>query len=419
MLRLKGGRLICPRSGLDEVGDVLIDDDRIVALGEAARTGVAEEIDCTGCLVAPGFVDLASDFADPGAAWREDLGSGSRAAAAGGFTTVVISPNTHPAIDDPAVVAELMSRAISAPGARVAIAGALTAGLAGVALTEMGLLLEAGCVALSDGGALISDAQVLRRALQYAAPLGVPVLLRPGEVSLEERGVMHEGRVSTRIGLRGIPAAAEEIGVTRAIALVRQTGARVHLTHVTTAAALAAVRHAQAAGLPVSAAVPARQLLVTDALVETSVYDTVARLLPPLRPESDRLAMIEGARALLCVGADHVPWSRVEKEQEFRDAQPGGIGLETAASAVWMHIQDPGAFVEALSTRPAAVLGRDARLTPGSVADVVVFDPEIAWTASGPWISRSANEPLSGQALRGRARATVVGGRVVFEANPA
>lgn len=416
MLLLKGGRIVCPLSGRDEIGDVLIQDEQIVSVGVVEVPAEADVIDCSGCIIAPGFVDLSVTLGDPGETWREGLSHGSEIAAAGGFTTVVVSPATDPTIDLPSVVTELVSRASSVPGARVQVAGALTRGLTGENLSEVGLLIEAGCVALSDGGKVITDTRILRRVLEYTAPMGVPVLLRPGDTALEEQGTMHEGRISSRIGLRGIPAAAEEIGVARAIALVRLSGTRVHLSHVTTAQGLRQLAQAQEDGLPITAAVPARSLVLTDAYIEESVYDTAGRLVPPLRPEVDRSALCGGAAERLCVSSDHVPWSRVEKELEFAYARSGANGLETAASAAWTAMgSDAVGFVSALSTRPAAVLGQRAAVEVGAVADLVVFDPAVTWQVPEQLGSRGVSEPLTGRTLTGRVRATLVGGCPVFE----
>lgn len=417
MLLLKGGRIICPTGGLDELGDVLIEDDQIVSVGVVEAPEGADVIDCSGCIIAPGFVDLSVTLGDPGQTWREGLSHGSEIAAAGGFTTIVLNPDTDPTIDLPSVVSELVSRAGSVPGARIQIAGALTRGLTGENLSEVGLLIEAGCVLLSDGGKSITDTRILRRVLEYSAPMGVPVMIRPGDTALEEGGAMHEGRISSRIGLRGIPAAAEEIGVARAIALVRLSGTRIHLSHITTAQTLRMVAQAQEDGLPITASVPARSLVLTDEAIEDSVYNTSGRLVPPLRPEADRVALCGGASQRLCVSADHVPWSRVEKELEFAYASPGANGLETAAAAAWTAMKgDATGFVSAMSVRPAAILGQHAAVSAGAVADLVVFDTEVSWQVSASLRSRGVSEPLVGRTLTGRVRATLVAGCPVFEA---
>jgi len=417
MLLLEGGRVVCPRTGRDEVADVLVDDGQIVAVGHGlAREGL-RSLDCRGRVVAPGFTDLGTQLCDPGETWRESLETGSQAGAAGGFTTVVVSPATHPVIDDPSVASDVLLRASRASGARLEAAGALTRGLKGEDLAEVGLVLEAGCVALSDGGATHVETNVLRRALEYSRPYGAPVLLRPSDASLEAEGVMHHGQVALRMGLRGIPAESEEIGVGRAIALARLTGARVHLTHVTLARSVALLRLAQESGLAVTGGVPARSLVLTDQAVDDQEYDTATRVLPPLRPASDRDAVVAGLRdgVLSCAHADHVPWSRVEKEVEFEYAPFGATGLETALRAVLTGLEgDVLTAVRALSVGPADVLGRAAEITPGALADLVIFEVGEPTIVRGPFRTRGVNEPLVGRSLLGRVVATVVAGRVVY-----
>lgn len=417
MWLLRGGRVFCPATGLDARLDLRLDGEHIVEIGPDLPAAGAEVLDCQGGVIVPGFVELASELCDPGQTWREDLDSGSRAAAAGGFSLVVASPATDPVMDAASVVTDVLSRARAVRGAAVRQAGALTVGLAGKELAELNDLVEAGCVALSDGGRAMADSLVLRNALDYARPLRVPVLLRPGEPALEERGVMHEGEVSTRIGLHGIPAAAEEIGIGRAIALARHTGVRVHLTHVTTARGVALLWSARQEGLPVSGGVPARHLVLTDEAVDERVYDPNLRLLPPLRPESDRAAVTEAVRegVLEVVSADHVPWTRVEKEHEFTVASPGGAGLETAFAAALTALGDLGVVVRALSLAPARLLGLDPRLAPGARADLAVVDPDARVTIEGPRFSRASNEPLAGRQLRGRVLASFSGGRLAWD----
>lgn len=419
MLLLEGGRVVCPASGKDVVEDVLIDGGHIVAVGPGLRAAAGEGvrvIDCEGVVVAPGFVELGAELADPGHPERETLCSGSEAAAAGGYTTVLASPNTDPCVDGPSVARDILGRAAALTGARVLQAGALTMGLRGEEPAELGLLVLAGCVALSDGRALVADTEVLRRCLEYARPFDVPVMLRPGEAALERAGVMHEGSVSLRIGLRGIPAESEEIGLHRLIALARRTGARVHISHLSTGRSLAAFRAAVADGLSITATVPARSLVLTDVAVERSGYDPLLRLVPPLRPEADRVALVGAVRAgEVGVCADHVPCSIVDKEVELVRARPGAVGLETALGATLAALGgDVVAAVRALSILPGRVIGLHPRVVVGSPADLVLFDPVRHRDLSRSPRSRGRNEPLHGHVLPGRVRATVVAGHVVF-----
>ena len=422
MLLLEGGRVRCPTSGLDAALDVLVDDDAgvVVAvasgLGADPRAAGARRLDVSGAVVAPGLVDLGAELCDPGASWREDIQSGSEAAAAGGFTTVLASPRTDPVVDTAAVVRDVLTRAAEVSGARVLQAAALTVGLAGEDLAEVGLMAEAGAVALSDGRRATGDSGVLRRALDYARPFGLPVMLRPLDPSLATDGVMHEGPVSLRIGLRGEPAEAEEIGVSRLLALAGLTGARVHLSHVTTARGLDAVRAARAGGLAVTASAPARNLLLCDADIESSGYDPSLRISPPLRSAADRDALREAVRdGVVGLHADHVPWTRVDKELEFAYAQPGALGLESALRAALTGLDgDLGVVLRAMSVAPGRLMGLDPRVAPGAPADLVVLDLEARGVLAPERRSRGCNEPLTGRPLSGRVRLTLVAGRVVY-----
>ena len=413
---LRGGRVVCPATDTDAVMDVVIRGGLVHTLGSAEAGANAQVIDCSGCVVAPGFTDLGAELGDPGKTWREDLSTGSEAGAAGGYTTVVCSPRTDPVIDTPVGVAEVRTRAEAVTGARIEVAGALTVGLHGEVLSELGLMAEAGVVAFSDGRRSMSNAALLRRALDYARPFGLPVLIRPGNVELEGSGVMHEGVVSSHVGLRGIPAAAEELGVARGIAFARLTKTPVHLSHVTTQTSVDQVRRALAEGLSVTAAAPARHLLLTDKAVDDSVYDTATRLLPPLRPDSDRSALVDAVLdgTVGCVVADHVPLTRLEKELEYMYAKPGAMGLETALSATLTATQDVPATVRALAVAPAALINRRAAIECGAVADLVVFDPEAKRVVSGPFRSKGVNEPLLGQTLKGEIALTMRDGCIIY-----
>jgi len=423
MLLLEGGRVVCPATGRDERADVLVLDGRIEAIGtglDGARAA-ARVVDCSGAVVAPGLVDLSAHLCDPGDPSRETLEGGARAAAAGGFTTILAAPDTLPVVDHPAMVRDVLGRGEGIVGARVLPAGAITTGLAGQELAEIGLMVEAGAPALGDGGVPVEDAGILRRALDYARPFDVPVLLRPGEPALERDGVMHEGAVSLRVGLRGIPALAEELGVTRLVGLARLTQARVHLTHVTTARSLDLVRRAKADGVRVTASAPARNLLLTDRDIEVRGYDTRLRVVPPLRSEADREALVRAVRdgTIDALISDHVPWGREDKELEFAWARPGALGLASALRAVFTALEgDIWQTLEVLAAGPGAVLGRGGRLDPGVPADILVFDEAPATSFDGHRFGRARNEPLHGRPLRGAVRMTFRAGRLVFPAVP-
>lgn len=423
MLLLEGGRVLCPATGRDARADVLVVDGRIEAIGTGLvdAGAPATVLDCSGAVVAPGLVDLSAHLCDPGDPARETLESGARAAAAGGFTTVLAAPDTLPVVDHPALVRDVLWRGEGTDGARVLPAGAITAGLAGEELAEIGLMVEAGAPALGDGGVPVEDAGILRRALDYARPFDVPVLLRPGEPALERDGVMHEGAVSLRMGLRGIPALAEELGVTRLVGLARLTRARVHLTHVTTARSLDLVRRAKADGVRVTASAPARNLILTDLDIERSGYDTRLRVVPPLRPESDRQALLRAVKdgTIDALISDHVPWGREDKELEFAWARPGALGLASALRAVYTALDgDLRQTLEVLAAGPGRVLGMAGSLAVGASADVLVFDEGPATVFDGSRFGRARNEPLDGHTLRGGVRMTLRAGRLVFRAVP-
>ena len=419
-LLLEGGRVLCPGSGEDRQADVLVEDGRIAAVGGFDSNGVdAERLDCSGQVVTPALVDLEANFCDPGMPWREDLVSGSASAAAGGFTTVLVSPATDPVLDEPATVRDLLDRAAKEATIEVRVAGALTVGLEGKEVAEVGLLVEAGASALSNAGVFIENTAVLRYMILYARGFGCPILLRAGDLWLEAEGVMHEGEVSARIGLRGTPDASEEIGVARLAALSRVTGTAIHITGVTTAKGVDQLRIAQEAGVEVSASTSAHHLLLSDMAVLESGYDSSTRLSPPLRSEGDRLALVQAVKDGIVgsVTSQHEPWTRVEKELEFERAQPGAVGLETALSAAVEALGGLEPALAALSRRPGEFLGLDRRLAPGAPAEIVVLDPGAIWSVEAAGLaSRCGNTPLLGRELPVRVSTTIHKGRRVHTA---
>jgi dihydroorotase len=421
MILLKNGRLFCPATGLDQVGDLLIREGAVAELGGALSAPEARVIDCAGRLVAPGLIDMHVHLREPGHEYKETVASGTRAAAAGGFTAVACMPNTDPVNDTRAVTELILEKARSAGHARVYPVGAITKGLKGEALSEMAELTEAGCVAVTDDGMPVSDAGMLRRAMEYASGFDLPVICHSENLALSRGGVMHEGRVSTRLGLAGIPAEAEITAVARDASLALLTGARVHIAHVSCAGSVEAVARAKEAGANLSAETAPHYLALTHQAV--GVYDTHAKMNPPLRSEADREAVRRGlAEGVIdAVATDHAPHSVLEKEVEFDRAAFGVVGLETALGVV-LGLVEQGVLsleraLEAMSTAPARILGLPGgRLVKGGPADVTVIDPGLAWRVEPKeFYSLSRNTPFAGREMKGRAVLTICGGRVTHE----
>lgn len=420
---IRGGRILDPAFERDEPGDLLIEDGRVAAVGRSLDARGAEVIEADGAWIAPGFVDLHAHLREPGQEHKEDIASGGRAAVAGGFTAVACMANTDPANDDPAMTDYILDRARQDSPARVYPVAAATRGLRGEVMTEMSALVAAGAVAFSDDGRSIMDSGVMRRVLSYSRLVEAPVIVHCEDRTLVGEGVVNEGAVSTALGLPGNPALAEVVHVERDLLLAELTGAHLHVAHVSTAGAVAAIRRARERGVNVSAEVTPHHLTLTDAAALQ--YDTSAKVAPPLRSEADRRAVREALRdgTLDAIATDHAPHAVHEKDQEFTLAPPGMIGLETALAVVLDLVRSreltPLELVRRLSTNPARILRRPGgSLGAGEPADVVVVDPERRWTydpAKG--FSKSRNSPWAGVALTGRAVATLVGGRLVYHAD--
>jgi dihydroorotase len=423
-LCLRGGRVIDPRRNIDSEADVLLSGGKIAEIGrlpEALPAGT-RVLDVRGLWVVPGLVDLHVHLREPGQEYKEDIASGTLAAAAGGFTGVCTMPNTVPPNDCRAVTELILARARSAGLVRVHPVGAITEGLKGESLAEMGEMKEAGIVAVSDDGRPVMNAELLRRAMEYARTFDLPLVQHCEDLMLSEGGAMNEGPVSTRTGIRAQPGAAESAMVVRDLELVALTGARYHVAHVSTAASVAAIREAKRQGLPVTCEVTPHHLTLTDDAC--AGYDTHAKCNPPLRGTADREALRHALTdgTIDAIATDHAPHSSIEKDVEFEQAAFGMIGLETAVplslALVRQGVISPSRLIALLSARPAAIFdlpGGD--LGPGKAADVTVIDPEARWTVSPDRLrSRSKNTPFSGWELTGRAALTVVGGKVVFAA---
>jgi len=421
-------RLLDPASGSDRRGGLLAVGGRIAEFGPQVTGTLAppgtEVVDARGACLAPGLVDLRVGFGEPGAEHKERFESGCRAAVAGGITSLALLPDTDPPIDDPAMVEFVARRARQAKLAKVYPMAAVTRGLAGRELAELGLLKAAGAVAFTDGFAAVADARLMRRALAYASMLDALVVQHPEEPALAAGGAMNEGPVATRLGLPGIPAVAEVIMIERDLRLLEPGRGRLHVAHVTTAAAVAAIRAAKARGLAVTCDTTPHHLLLTEAEVEG--YRTFAKVSPPLRGEADRLALIEGLidGTIDAIASDHRPQDQDSKRLPFGQAAFGVVGLQTllAASLELFHTGRMGLLelLHKLTAAPAAILGLEAgRLQRGAPADLVLFDPDAAWTVTEKGLlSLAKNTAFEGRTLRGRVLRTWVDGRCVFEAEP-
>jgi dihydroorotase len=426
-IAIRNGRVVDPASGRDEVTDVRIAAGRIVGIGPMPPDFVADRVvDATGCIVAPGLVDLAARLREPGLEHEGMLESELAAAAAGGVTSLVCPPDTDPTLDEPGLVEMLKFRARKLSRCRLFPLGALTRGLKGEALTEMAELTEAGCVGFSQADVALTDTLVLQRALQYAATFGYTVWLRPQDRWLGQ-GVAASGAIATRLGLSGVPVAAETIALHTLFELVRATGARVHLCRLSSAAGIALLRSAKAEGLPVTADVSINSLHLTD--VDIGYFNPAMRLNPPLRQQRDRDAL----RAALSDGtldalvSDHMPVGTDEKHLPFAEATPGATGLELLLSLALKWGAETGSGGEGL--RPVGVLGSAVgslaesagRLVEGGVADVCIFDPQASWTVTAEGLrSQGKHTPFAfehgGVLMPGRVQATLVAGTVAYEA---
>ena len=419
-LLLKRGRVIDPSQGLDKVADILIEDGKIVQIGEIDVEADHVE-DVSGKLVVPGLVDMHVHFREPGFEHKEDIETGSRAAVAGGFTSVAPMPNTNPVTDNRAVVEFVCSLALKTNLAKVYPIGALTKGLKNEEMAEIGDMIEGGAVAFSDDAFPIENSGLMRRVMDYCAMFGITVILHCEDKALSDEGLMNEGLLSTILGLRGIPDASEEIPIAGNILLAKLTGCKVHIAHVSTRGSVEIIRRAKEDGIEVTCETCPQYFTLTEEVLKG--YDTNAKINPPLRTADDVAAIKEGLAdgTIDVIATDHAPHAIEEKETEFAVAPCGMIGLETSVGLVMTELVKAGVItnsdaIEKMTIVPARILGIDAgTLHVGKPADITVIDPALHWTVDPTeFKSKSKNTPLSGKSLLGKPAITIVDGRIVY-----
>lgn len=418
---LRGGMVVDPTKGTLRAGDVLVEDGRIVAVGPDLSFENGQVFDISGLLVAPGLIDMHVHLREPGYEYKEDIASGTAAAVSGGFTSVACMPNTDPVADSAAVIAFIRERAAAAGLARVYPVAAITVGSRGEQLASMADLAAAGAVAFSDDGRPVTDGHLMRRAMEYAAMLGRPVVSHCEDLVLAAGGVMHEGPQATALGLRGIPAAAEEVMVARDLILAEMTGCALHVAHVSSAGTVRLIREAKARGVRVTAEATPHHFTLTDAAVRG--YDTNAKVNPPLRGPEDVAAVREGLAdgTIDVIATDHAPHAVHEKDVEFDRAPFGMIGLETALGLVFTELIGSGILdipvaIAKMTVNPARILGLETpAVAPGARADLTVIDPQRTEVVRPEALkSKSRNTPFLGCTLKGVPVMTVVGGKIVM-----
>ncbi len=429
MLVIRGGHVVDP-GHMNAACDIYIQDGVIQALVDGkgkpsagldlGRVKIEREIDARGMIITPGLIDMHVHLREPGHEYKETIASGTLAATAGGFTAVCCMPNTRPVNDCAEVTRYILQKAEEAGHARVFPVGAISRGLAGKALADFGELVEAGAVAVSDDGMPVRDSRLMRRAMEYALRFDLPVISHCEDSGLSENGMMNEGPMATRLGLTGIPNAAETVMVMRDIALCALTGARLHIAHVSTAESVQAIRIAKQQGLPVTAETAPHYFTLTDTAV--GMYNTNAKMNPPLRSEKDREAIREGLTdgTIDVIATDHAPHSILEKEVEFDQAANGIIGLETSLALGLSLVRDKfldfETLVKKMAKNPSRLLRLECGLAIGKPADLTIIDPEqIHVVGADKFYSSSRNTPFEGMTLQGKAVLTMMGGRIVFE----
>ena len=416
---IKGGHVIDPASGLSARKDVLIEGDKVARIGDALTGDTA--IDATNCVVCPGFVDIHVHFREPGFESKETIATGSRAAARGGYTSVVPMPNTKPPIDNAGMVEFVIRRARETACIKVWPSASATKERAGKEMTEMAELRDVGVVAVTDDGSDIASSWVMRRVLEYADMCNLTYLAHCEDASMVEGGAMNEGFISTKLGLPGMPKAMEEVMIDRNIRLAALAGSKIHIQHVTSAGGIEIIRRAKANGVRVTCETAPHYWMLTDETVTT--FSTNAKMNPPLR-EAEDVAAIRAAIAdgtIDCIATDHAPHTVTEKDVEFQLAPFGIVGLETALGLTITGLVEPGVIsleraIALLASTPAAILNLNAgSLREGGPADIAIFDPEAEWTVDpDAFASLSRNTPFTGQRLRGLVKTTICDGNVVY-----
>ena len=420
---IKGGRVIDP-GNLDDILDIVIESGNIVEIKKDALAGYEKReskiIDASGKIVSPGLIDMHVHLRDPGYEYKETIDTGGRAAAFGGFTAICCMPNTNPVNDCRQVTEYIVKKAVKADNVRVYPVAAISKGLKGDSLSEYGELKDAGAIAVSDDGNPVMNSQLMRRALEYSSGFNLPVISHCEDLALVSYGAMNEGAVATKMGLSGIPNAAESIMVLRDIALCELTGVPVHIAHVSTKESVRAIRDAKKRGLPVTAETAPHYFSLTDASIKN--YNTNYKMNPPLRTEQDREAICQGLvdGTIDVIATDHAPHSIIEKAVEFDQAANGIIGLETAVplglKLVEAGIIDITDLIEKMSKNPARILGLKIGLEIRKTADITIIDPEISYRINADrFQSLSRNTPFDGWEVKGRAVLTMVGGKIVYQ----